>query len=125
MFALGSNYMAYSIFNSLSTENAPIVLRSSIGRYTSDMSNTLVQYSIKMLFLTAVFTFLEIAKPGPLTITVVVLWALVFMNVIITSLSLSHTIVQTGAMGCDPIMSEGKYMVPWTVSFYMSYIRHA
>lgn len=108
VFALVSNYTAYSIFNSLSTENAPIIMRSSVGRYACDLPNDLVNYSIKALFLTAVLSYIEISHPGPPGIVFVVIWILVFLNVLLSAVSFGRTIIRSGAMGVDPILTTGK-----------------
>jgi hypothetical protein len=84
-------------------------MRSSVGRYACDLSNNLVNSSIKTLFLTAVLTVIQIAQPrNPLGIAFVVIWTLVFLNVLLSGLSLGHTIIHSGAMGIDPILTEGK-----------------
>lgn len=48
--ALLANYTAWSIFSSLSKENAPIVLRSSMGLYAAQLPSRLVQLSVYLFF---------------------------------------------------------------------------
>ncbi|CAB9498941.1 expressed unknown protein [Seminavis robusta] len=106
VFALIANYTAYSIFNSLSTQNAPIILRSSIGRYTWQKSGDLVNHSMKSLFVVAALSYIEIAQPGPLGATFATIWAALLFWCLLTTTSLGHTIIHTGAMGHDPILRQ-------------------
>ena len=79
IFALLANYTAYSVFNALSAQNAPIILRSSIGQFASQMSSNLVALSLDTLLFVAGMSYLEIARPGAVGFTFGCIFAVVFV----------------------------------------------
>lgn len=96
VFALLANFTAYSVFNSLSKENAPIILRSSVGRYASQLPSDLVYWSMRAFFLVALLTFASLVDPEVFGICVIILMAFIIVHVIHVNLSLSHVIINSG-----------------------------
>ena len=96
VFALIANFTAYSVFNSLSKENAPIVLRSSVGQYASQLPGNLVLYSLRAFFVVAVLSFVALADPQALGICFIIFWCFIALHVVHVNASLSHVIINSG-----------------------------
>ena len=103
-----ANFTARTTFNSLSKENAPIILRSSIGLYAASIPQRLLVHSIYIFFLLCLLSFWEIANPTAVSMTVSLICVALFVFVIISFTSISRLIMLNGAMGHDEILSQDK-----------------
>lgn len=103
--ALIANFTAASVFSALSKENAPVVLRSSIGLYAAQLPSRLVFFA-KQLFLVVVILSFWIIMPHLGAIIITVFAIILVMHIINTFSSMAKIIMLTGGMYHMNMMKE-------------------
>ncbi|KAL7563283.1 hypothetical protein ACA910_016644 [Epithemia clementina (nom. ined.)] len=103
--ALISNVTAWSIFIVVSKQNAPAILRSSLGLYAAQLPNRLVLISF-YLFFSWVSLFWFIIMPTSVAITLTIVGVLLMSHISGTYSAMGEVIMATSAMAPDPILSE-------------------
>jgi hypothetical protein len=106
--ALLCNFTARTTFNCLSKENAPIILRSSIGIYASLLPLRLLQLSMYCFFLVCFLSFWLIMDPTAVGITISLGCAAFLALVLLTLWNISRLIISNGALGEESIMPQDR-----------------
>ncbi|CAB9510573.1 expressed unknown protein [Seminavis robusta] len=101
--ALVANFTATSIFSSLSKENAPIVLRSTLGLYAAQLPSRLVTGAIYLFFLVVICTWV-ILMPQGLSLGLGVVASILLIHIVNTFSSMGRVIMDSGAMSQIPIL---------------------
>ncbi|CAB9498938.1 expressed unknown protein [Seminavis robusta] len=103
--ALVANFTAWSVFSSLSTENAPIVLRSNVGLYSAQLPSRLVVLALYLFFAVIVLTW-WVVMPGEAAFFLTLGGFLVIVHIIQTFSATANLVMLTGAMANMPIIEE-------------------
>ena len=96
--ALISNFTAWSVFMSLSNENAPIILRSTLGLYAAQLPSRLVTCAI-YLFLCVVLLSCWVIMPDNAALFLVCFGLVLLFHIINTFSSISRIVIHSGTYG--------------------------
>lgn len=103
--ALVANFTAWSVFSSLSRQNAPIVLRSNVGLYAAQLPMRLV-LAATYLFLSFVGLTWWVVMPSLAAFILTVGGALLIFHIVTTFSAIGRVVMLTGAMAEVPIIPE-------------------
>lgn len=105
--ALVANFTAMGIFSSLSEQNAPIVLRSTLGLYSAQLPSRLVTGAIYLFFAAVCLTWRVIMAPVVAFLLIVTALLLLF-HIVLTFSAMGRIIMDSGAMGHIPILDPAE-----------------